>query len=437
MERQPERSDSDRGSSRSETIVDARTSLALWLRAGRAERGMSLDDVARITKIQPRILERLEAGKLDGLPAEVFVRGFVRSFARCVGLNEVEALRRYASCGGLAAVSTDLTPAARALVDAMSDLVPGRATTARATPRKMLAVVPGAIDADAAIAAGLAAGSLKDLPTTPTAAVVEPLAVAEPEPPALTSAPVTTAPESPELPVSPVSIEPASLAERHPLALAPAIAASASASGAEPPSAIEASVAGAIAVELEQAVAPGQLPSTQVATRAANPPANQAPGQPGHGSKKKRGRRNKDRNRKKPSAAGPPGSAASSSDEPNSGRWAPTMPSMRAVLSAPWRKPVHAGPATAAPPCLVIDDADPDSAERILEERAEKQAPRRSFLPPILLDREDRSARQGGLTLAVIILLIAATLTLSYLMRRPSASGDGMTWLETPASNAG
>ena len=50
-----------------------------------------------------------------------------------------------------------------------------------------------------------------------------------------------------------------------------------------------------------------------------------------------------------------------------------------------------------------------------------------SFLPPILLDRDDKSTRQGGLTLAVIILLIAATLTLSYLMRRPSLSGDGVT----------
>ena len=99
--------------------------------------------------------------------------------------------------------------------------------------------------------------------------------------------------------------------------------------------------------------------------------------------------------------------------------------------SAPWRWPAHhAIPviAAAAPvPSLVIDDADPESAERVLEERAETQTPRRSFLPPILLDREDRSARQGGLTLAVILLLIAATLTLSYLMRRPSAAGDGMT----------
>jgi len=115
------------------------------------------------------------------------------------------------------------------------------------------------------------------------------------------------------------------------------------------------------------------------------------------------------------------------------------MPPIAASPSVPWRKPAYAGSAVAAVaasvvvPSLVIDDADPESAERIIEERAEKHAPRRSFLPPILLDREDRSARQGGLTLAVIILLIAATLTLSYLMRRPSAGGDGMTRLDTPS----
>ena len=74
-------------------------SLALWLRQGRAQRGLSVEDVARITKIQPRILERLEAGRFEGLPADVFVRGFVRNFARAVGLDEDEALKRYTACG--------------------------------------------------------------------------------------------------------------------------------------------------------------------------------------------------------------------------------------------------------------------------------------------------------------------------------------------------
>jgi hypothetical protein len=78
-------------------------------------------------------------------------------------------------------------------------------------------------------------------------------------------------------------------------------------------------------------------------------------------------------------------------------------------------------------PTLTIDDDDPDAAEREREERAkrEKDGGWRSFLPPALLD-QDRG-RQGGLTLAVIILLIVATLTLSYLMRRPSSTGEGVT----------
>ncbi|HMG53962.1 MAG TPA: hypothetical protein VK601_10775, partial [Kofleriaceae bacterium] len=125
--------------------------------------------------------------------------------------------------------------------------------------------------------------------------------------------------------------------------------------------------------------------------------------------------------------------------------WAPKMPPMATAPSVPWRRPAHRLPSvpgaassgSIAVPSLVIDDADPESAERVLEEREATLVPRRSFLPPILLDREDRSARQGGLTLAVILLLIAATLTLSYLMRRPSASGDGMTGRETATRQLG
>src|SRR5690606_41297585 len=79
------------------TSVDARMKLAAWLRAGRDRRNLTIEDVAKITKIQPRILEKLESGQLDGLPAAVFVKGFVRSFAKCVGLDESEALDRYSA----------------------------------------------------------------------------------------------------------------------------------------------------------------------------------------------------------------------------------------------------------------------------------------------------------------------------------------------------
>ncbi|MBA3456262.1 MAG: hypothetical protein H0T42_24390 [Deltaproteobacteria bacterium] len=116
--------------------------------------------------------------------------------------------------------------------------------------------------------------------------------------------------------------------------------------------------------------------------------------------------------------------------------WSPKMP-VAVAPTVPWR--INASAQSLARsrsstarivPSLVIDDSDPDLAERELEDRASRSlepAARRSFLPLILQDREDRSARQGGLTLAIVILLIAATLTLSYLMRRPSSSGDGVT----------
>src|SRR5262249_9430731 len=103
------------------TVVDARTSLALWLRDGRARKRLSLDDVARITNIQTRILEKLERGALAGRPAEVFVKGFVRSFARCVGLDEAEALDRYTQCRNEPARANDSGPIARALVATMSE----------------------------------------------------------------------------------------------------------------------------------------------------------------------------------------------------------------------------------------------------------------------------------------------------------------------------
>src|SRR3954468_23161691 len=159
MERRPERSERS-GSPRSETIVDARVSLALWLRAGRSQRRMSLEDVAKVTKIQPRILDRLEAGKLEGLPAEVFVRGFVRSYARCVGLDETEALERYSLPPPATTPGAAAPPSARALVESMSELAP---TTARSP--KVLRKEP-----DDAM---LAAGSLQEIPVAAPETVVE------------------------------------------------------------------------------------------------------------------------------------------------------------------------------------------------------------------------------------------------------------------------
>jgi cytoskeletal protein RodZ len=65
------------------------------LREARERRCVSLTDISRKTKVPTSALERLEAGRLDGLPADVFVRGFIRSYAKHVGISDVEPLGLY------------------------------------------------------------------------------------------------------------------------------------------------------------------------------------------------------------------------------------------------------------------------------------------------------------------------------------------------------
>jgi transcriptional regulator with XRE-family HTH domain len=65
-----------------------------FLRRARETRNIALSDVAHITKVSRSVLELLEQGELDRLPP-VYARGFIRSFARAVGIDETEPLFLY------------------------------------------------------------------------------------------------------------------------------------------------------------------------------------------------------------------------------------------------------------------------------------------------------------------------------------------------------
>jgi cytoskeleton protein RodZ len=69
--------------------------LGSKLKREREGRALGLRDVSRVTKIPERSLTRLEEGKWEELPGEVFIRGFLRSYARCVGLDGEELVRQY------------------------------------------------------------------------------------------------------------------------------------------------------------------------------------------------------------------------------------------------------------------------------------------------------------------------------------------------------
>jgi len=65
------------------------------LREGRERKDISLEEVSRATKISLNVLQALENEQYDDLPPKVYVRGFIRSYSRYVGLDETELLRSY------------------------------------------------------------------------------------------------------------------------------------------------------------------------------------------------------------------------------------------------------------------------------------------------------------------------------------------------------
>ncbi|HUH01897.1 MAG TPA: helix-turn-helix transcriptional regulator [Kofleriaceae bacterium] len=342
--------------------LDRRQSFCDYLRQGREARSMSLEDIARVTRIPERSLERLERGEFEALPADVFVRGFLRSYAQCVGLDADDALRRYGDCG--------LTPSP------VAQLGKRRATTSReelaeGTPAPELLRAPP-----------LARGSVALEPT-----------VLAPSPAAMPVAASVAAREEPE-------------------------------------------------TESTPATSSNQSSSNQSSS-------NQS-------SKKKRKQRRKrktprvrvDAEQRDISVARDVSVARDicAAIDPAPAAAATAEPVVAEPVSAEPNAPVAAPAGRAVAPArmvIAIDDEAPDDAERVLSERterdtAEREASRRAFLPPALLDHEDGS-RRGALTLAVIILVIVATLTMSYLLRRPSSSGSGvteLTWGSEPVQPA-
>jgi len=61
----------------------------------RSDRRISLSEVSRATKIRVKYLEAIEEGAYDRLPAEVYVKGFLKSYAGHLGVPEEAILKLY------------------------------------------------------------------------------------------------------------------------------------------------------------------------------------------------------------------------------------------------------------------------------------------------------------------------------------------------------
>jgi cytoskeleton protein RodZ len=71
------------------------SSLGEKLRQAREARGISISEVAEQTRISPLYLEAIDADNYKTLPGGIFNKGFVRSYAKYVGVDEQEALQDY------------------------------------------------------------------------------------------------------------------------------------------------------------------------------------------------------------------------------------------------------------------------------------------------------------------------------------------------------
>ena len=65
------------------------------LRRARLRQGIELDEITKITKVNPTYLSFIEEERFDGLPASVYVRGFVVGYAGCLGLDAKQVAASY------------------------------------------------------------------------------------------------------------------------------------------------------------------------------------------------------------------------------------------------------------------------------------------------------------------------------------------------------
>lgn len=94
------------------------------LREAREVRGLTLDDIAASTRIQRRTLQALEEGNIANIP-RTYLRAFLRSFAKEVGLDGGEILQEFEQSEKTAAPSVQNQPvAAKVVIPGSRNIVP-------------------------------------------------------------------------------------------------------------------------------------------------------------------------------------------------------------------------------------------------------------------------------------------------------------------------
>ncbi|WP_324670257.1 helix-turn-helix domain-containing protein [Geochorda subterranea] len=94
MESRPNVAGDERGAAGPEPVErpEARGRLGAMLREAREARGLSLQAVSERTRVRAPFLEAIEEGRYEELPGPVYTRGFLKLYARAVGLDPARVL---------------------------------------------------------------------------------------------------------------------------------------------------------------------------------------------------------------------------------------------------------------------------------------------------------------------------------------------------------
>lgn len=83
------------GESGAEPDLSAGTHIGAALRAIRESRGLTIPDIAALTRIRPAYVEAIEAQNLKDLPSRPFTIGYIRAYAQALGFPGDAAIARF------------------------------------------------------------------------------------------------------------------------------------------------------------------------------------------------------------------------------------------------------------------------------------------------------------------------------------------------------
>jgi cytoskeletal protein RodZ len=117
--------------------VLALTELGSRLKEAREVKGISLDELQKITKIQKRYLLGIEEGNYSIMPGKFYIRAFIKQYAEAVDLNPEEIFDLYKE-DVPSVVNTELPELSR--VKARKDISEGNGKVLDALPKVLIAV---------------------------------------------------------------------------------------------------------------------------------------------------------------------------------------------------------------------------------------------------------------------------------------------------------